>query len=259
MIRIKDLCKSFENNNVLKNLNLEINDGEIVVILGKSGSGKSVLLKHIIGLLKPNSGSVFVDEHDMGKLCGRAYFKVLKSFGMIFQGGALFDSLSVGENIAFYLVEHKLCGGKFFPKSGIKKAVKDALKSVGLEGTEDLYPSSLSGGMKKRASIARSVIYQPKYTLYDEPTTGLDPVTAMTIGNLILEQHKRLNGTTVVVSHDIYTTINIADRIALLENGIIQVIDSPKKFMSNDNQTIRSFNKIIGGNIDNIVFNDRKI
>jgi len=252
LIRIKNLYKSFNGNAVLRGLNLDIHKGELLVIAGRSGSGKSVLLKHIIGLFKPNSGEILIDDHDMTKLYGRAYYEVLKSFGIIFQGGALFDSMTVRENVGFYIHEHKMRGGKKFPLSDIDRIVEEALVSVGLEGTADLYPSSLSGGMQKRAAIARSVIYQPKYLLYDEPTTGLDPITAMTIADLILKKHRKLQGTTIVVSHDIYTMINIADKIALHEDGVIKVQGTPDEFMKQDHPSIKAFNKVIGGNIENI-------
>ena len=253
MIRIKNLQKSFNGNHVLDSLNLEIQDGELIVIVGKSGSGKSVLLKHILGLLKPNSGEILVDEHDMTKLSGSKLYKVLKSFGMIFQGGALFDSMTVGENVGFYIDQHGIRGGQKFKRSGIKEVVEEALKNVGLEGKSALFPSDLSGGMKKRAAIARTVCYEPKYICYDEPTTGLDPVTAMTIGDLIMEEHQKLKGTTIVVSHDIFTTVNIADRIALIEEGKIQEIGPPREFMKKDHPTIDMFRKVIGGDIDKVI------
>lgn len=253
MIRIRNLQKHFNGNHVLRGLNLDILEGELLVIVGRSGYGKSVLLKHIMGLFKPDSGEVFVDEHDMTKLTGRELYEVLKSFGMIFQGSALFDSMTVMDNVAFYLREHKMRGGKKFPESDIKEIVEEALKSVGLEGKGDLFPSSLSGGMKKRAAIARSIVYHPKYLLYDEPTTGLDPITSMTIADQILSKHNLLKGTTIVVSHDIYTTVNIADRIALIEDGIIEVLGTPEEFMKQDHPSVRAFNQVIGGSIKNIM------
>lgn len=246
MIHIKNLQKRFNGNQVLKGLNLEVTENELLFIVGKSGSGKSVLLKHIIGLMKPDSGHVMIDKNDMTKLTGKALFDVLLSFGMIFQSSALFDSLTVGQNVGFYLQEHGMRGGKKFNKSDIREAVEEALKSVGLQGTADLFPSSLSGGMKKRAAIARTVVYQPKYIFYDEPTTGLDPVTSMTIADLILTKHNELKGTTIVVSHDIYTAINIADQIALIEDGEIVVCGTPDEFMRTDHPTVHAFNQVIG-------------
>lgn len=246
MIRIKDVDKSFNGNHVLRGLNLEIRDGEIFVIVGRSGSGKSVLIKHCIGLLKPNNGEIFMDEDDMTTLTGPHLYERLKNVGMIFQMGALFDSMTVGDNVGFYLHEHKLRGGKKIKTSDINGLVEEALEKVGLGGTANLFPSSLSGGMKKRASLARSIIFQPKYLFYDEPTTGLDPVTAATIAKLIVAQHEELKGTTVVVSHDIVTTLYVADRIALIENGVIEIVDKPEAFMNHDHPTIDLFRKSIG-------------
>lgn len=250
LIQLKNLYKHFNGNQVLKGLNLEIKDGEIFVILGQSGSGKSVLLKHITGLMKADEGEVLVDHEDMTLLEGTKLYNKLQNMGMIFQMGALFDSLTVGENVAFYLTEHLKRGGNKIDKSAIKSLVATSLEKVGLKGTEDLYPSSLSGGMKKRASIARCVIYQPKYLLYDEPTTGLDPVTAQTIAKLIVEQQQELQGTTIVVSHDIVTTLYIADRIALIVDGMIEIAADPVTFMQHKHPTIDLFNQMIGGNLD---------
>jgi len=246
MIRVRDVKKSFSGKAVLKGLNLDIFDGEILVIVGRSGHGKSVLLKHFIGLMKPDSGEIFLDDHDMTKLKGPKLYNALLRVGMIFQMGALFDSMTVFENVAFYLREHGMRGGKKIRSSDIPELVENALKMVGLEGTSHLYPQSLSGGMKKRASVARSIVFQPSYLFYDEPTTGLDPVTAELIADLILQTHKELNGTTVVVSHDIVTTLYVADRIALIENGVIEVIATPTAFMKHNHPTINLFNKMIG-------------
>ena len=249
MIRMKNVFKSFNGNKVLRGLDLEIHDREIFVLLGKSGSGKSVILKHLIGLMKPEQGEVLIDGDDMTKLLGTDLYAKLFSIGMIFQMGALFDSMTVGENVGFYLREHGIRGGKKIASSDIKKFVSEVLEKVGLAGTEDLYPGSLSGGMRKRASIARCVVYQPKYLFYDEPTTGLDPITSQTIGKLIVEQQMELQGTTIVVSHDIVTTLGIADRIALIEEGKIIIAAPPKEFMQHNHPTIRVFNEMIGGDL----------
>lgn len=246
MIILKNVFKSFNGNKVLKGLNLEIPDGEIFVLLGKSGSGKSVVLKHLMGLMKPELGEVLIDQDDMTKLSGQQLYKKLLNIGMIFQMGALFDSMTVAENVAFYLQEHRMRGGKKIALSDMKKFVEDALEKVGLKGTENLYPGSLSGGMRKRASIARCVVYKPKYLFYDEPTTGLDPITSQTIAQLIVEQQNELKGTTVVVSHDIVTTLAIADRIALIEDGKIEIAAPPKEFMQHNHPTIKVFNEMIG-------------
>ena len=245
MIRMKNVYKSFNGNKVLRGLDLEIPDGEIFVLLGKSGSGKSVILKHLMGLMKPESGEVLIDSDDMTKLTGPDLYEKLTNVGMIFQMGALFDSMTVGQNVAFYLREHRMCGGKKIEKSDINKLVSEALEKVDLKGIEELYPASLSGGMRKRASIARSVVYKPKYLFYDEPTTGLDPITSQTIAKMIVDQQNELQGTTLVVSHDIVTTLGIADRIALIEEGKIEVVGTPTQFMKSKHPTIQYFNQMI--------------
>lgn len=252
MIHIKKLCKSFNSKKVLVDLDLEINDGEILVILGKSGSGKSVLLKHVIGLIKPDSGEVYIDEQNMTELEGPKLYEALVNVGMIFQGCALFDSMTVGENTAFHLKEHQKHAGEKIFKSDMKQIVSECLTKVGLAGTEHLYPSDLSGGMKKRAAIARCLAFKPRYTFYDEPTTGLDPVTAKTIGKLMKETHEELKGTTVIVSHDIPTTLSIADRIALIEDGRITVIAKPHEFILSNHPTIVYFRETIQFNLDEI-------
>jgi phospholipid/cholesterol/gamma-HCH transport system ATP-binding protein len=249
LIKIKNLCKTFGSKVVLDNLNLEINDNEIFVILGKSGVGKSVILKHIVGLMKPDSGSVFVDDFEMNALEGVKLYEALKNIATIYQMGALFDSMTVAENVGFYLREHLTKGGEKINKSDIKELVQDALKKVGLEGVEDLYPEEISGGMKKRVSIARGSIYKPKYICYDEPTTGLDPVTALTIAECIEKQQDELKGTTIVVSHDIPTTLKIADRIALLDNGKVEICADPFTFMNTDHPIIHQFNRTIGNDL----------
>ncbi len=249
MIIMKNVYKSFNGNQVLKGLNLEIPNGEIFVLLGKSGSGKSVILKHLMGLMKPDKGEVLIDKDDMSKLYGPKLYEKLMDVGMIFQMGALFDSMTVAQNVGFYLKEHRMRGGKKIQHSDINKFVSESLEKVGLKGTEALYPGSLSGGMRKRASIARCVVYKPKYLFYDEPTTGLDPITSQTIAKLIVEQQNELKGTTLVVSHDIVTTLAIADRIALIEDGRIEIIASPREFMKHKHPTISVFNEMIGGDL----------
>lgn len=246
MIEIKNLNKSFGSKKVLDDLNLEIRDGEILFIVGKSGSGKSVLLKHVTGLMKPDSGEVLFNGVDMTKLQGQPLLEQLKNIGMIFQLGALFDSMSVGENVTFYPKNHGTIGDKKIPSSEIRELGEKVLERVGLKDTYDLQPSELSGGMKKRASVARGVIYKPQCLLYDEPTTGLDPITAQTIAELICDEQEELKGTTVVVSHDIITTLYCADRIALIENGRIEICEKPLKFMQYDHDTIKQFNRMIG-------------
>lgn len=248
MIRIEKLDKSFNGREVLKKLDLTIEQNQTLVIVGKSGSGKSVLLKHMIGLLKPNAGSIFINDIDITRLEDKDLYSALKEVGMVFQGGALFDSLTIFDNVAFYFNEHKYDNeGKKYNKNEIKQKVKEILTKVGLEGTENYLPSELSGGMRKRAALARHIVYKPNYIFYDEPTTGLDPVTSKQISELILEMQKDLvNATSVVVTHDIPSALMIADKMALIENGIIEVMKEPLEFMMTDHPTINYFNKIIG-------------
>ena len=180
MIEIINLSKSFNGHPVLKNLNLTIQAGETLVIIGRSGGGKSVLLKHIIGLMKPDSGQVLVDGADMTKLRGKELSRIRLKFGMLFQGAALFDSMTVGENVAFTLQEHDHTDHAF-----IAKRVRECLDMVGLKGIEDMKPADLSGGMRKRVGLARAVVRNPEIILYDEPTTGVDPIMGDAINDLI--------------------------------------------------------------------------
>lgn len=249
MITIKNVFKAFGNNKVLDDLNLEIKDNEIFVILGKSGMGKSVILKHIVGLMKPDSGDIYIDDNHMNTLSGTKLYDALKNVATIYQMGALFDSMTVEENVGFYLREHLTKGGEKIKKSDIRELVVDALQKVGLEGIENLFPSDISGGMRKRVSIARGAIYKPKYICYDEPTTGLDPVTALAIGDCIEQQQNELKGTTIIVSHDIPTTLRIADRIALLDNGRVEICTDPLTFMQTKHPIIDEFNHAIGGDL----------
>jgi phospholipid/cholesterol/gamma-HCH transport system ATP-binding protein len=220
MIRIRNLWKRFGKNDVLKGLNLDVNQGEILVILGRSGVGKSVLLRHIIGIEKPDRGTIEVDVKE-------------KDMGMLFQGSALFDSMTIGENTAFFLNQHEK-----FSKQVVEQKVKEALAMVGLEGTENKMPSDLSGGMRKRAGLARLLVYRPKILLYDEPTTGLDPITAQQINELIVKTQEELKGTSIVVTHDIDSALFIADRLALHQDGQIAHIAEPETFLQIDNPII---------------------
>lgn len=196
--------------------------------------------------MKPDSGEVLIDGTDMTKLEGTALIERLYNIGMIFQGGALFDSMSVGQNVTFYLENHAKVAGEKIKRSEIRELGEMALEQVGLKGTYDFQISDLSGGMKKRASIARGIVYKPAYLFYDEPTTGLDPITGKKIAELIVTLHQRGGKTTIVVSHDIVTTLYCADRIALIEDATIKIIDSPMKFMKYENDSIKEFNRMIG-------------
>jgi phospholipid/cholesterol/gamma-HCH transport system ATP-binding protein len=236
MIEIINLCKTFNGRQVLDNLNLTINTGETIVIIGRSGCGKSVLLKHIIGLLKPDFGQVIIDGADITKLHGKELSDFRMQFGMLFQGAALFDSLTVKENVAFSLIEHR------HDDSGtIGKRVAECLSLVGLKGIEDHKPSELSGGMKKRVGLARAICIKPKIILYDEPTTGLDPIMADAINDLIKDLHDKLKVTSVAVTHDMVSAYKIATRIAMLYQGKIIEIGTPDEIKNTNNPIVRQF------------------
>lgn len=240
MIEITGLRKRFGEKEVLKGVNLTIKDGEDIAILGKSGEGKSVFLKHVIGLLKPDEGSIKVDGIDITKLTKRDLYKIRRNFSYVFQGAALFDSLTVFENIALPLRE------RGFSENEIKNRVEEALSLVDLEGIEHLYPAELSGGMKKRVGLARAIVSKPKYLLYDEPTTGLDVLTAWKINKLIKKINK-LEGTTgILVTHDIRGAIYTSDKIALLSNGVIVEIIESNRYKEAKTQKLKEF-LIAGG------------
>lgn len=240
MIRIKNLWKKYGDLDVLKGLDLEVRQGEILVILGRSGVGKSVLLKHILGIEKPNQGSIEVNGVMISELRRNDLYQAVKNMGMLFQGSALFDSMTIGENTAFYLQQHgDPETGRPFAPSVIKQKVQEALSMVGLEGVEKKMPSDLSGGMRKRAGLARLLVYRPSILLYDEPTTGLDPITAEQINELVVKTQKELKGTSIVVTHDIRSALFIADRLALHQDGKIVHVAEPKEFMEIDNPVIQ--------------------
>ena len=239
MIRIRNLWKRYGKNQVLKGLNLDVHKGETLVILGRSGVGKSVLLKHIIGLEKPDKGSIEIDGVEITQLKKHEIYQAVRNMGMLFQGSALFDSMSVEENTAFYLKQHgdPVTGKKLSPEA-VKAKVEKALAMVGLEGTEQEMPPSLSGGMRKRAALARLIVYRPLILLYDEPTTGLDPITAEQINELIVKTQTELKGTSIVVTHDINSALFVADRLALHQDGQIVHVADPKSFMQKSHPII---------------------
>ena len=216
MIKIVNLHKSFGENNVLSGVNLEIKDRETLTIIGGSGCGKSVLIKHLVGLLKPDSGNIFVDDTEITGLNENSLSEIQKNFGFLFQGAALFDSLTVGDNVAFGL--RNLTE---LPEEIISQKVKKCLSMIGLEGIENMKPSELSGGMKKRVALARAIATDPKYIFYDEPTTGIDPIMADVINDLIIRLQKSLDITSVVVTHDMTSAYKISNRIAMLYDGKI--------------------------------------
>ncbi len=242
MILANNIHKHFGPKKVLQGLNLEVEKGETVVILGRSGVGKSVLLKQIIGLDKPDKGYIEVDGVRISDLHGRDLYHATRHMGMLFQGSALFDSMSVGENTAFYLHQHgDPETGKALPKEEVKERVHLALEMVGLEGTAHLPPSSLSGGMRKRAALARLIVYRPQVLLYDEPTSGLDPVTSAQIDQLILQTQEELKATSLLVTHDMRSALEVGDRLALHHDGQIVFIAEKRKFIKSDHPVIRSF------------------
>jgi len=247
MIEVVDLHKRFGPLEVMKGLNLKIETGETLVVVGKSGVGKSVLLKHMLGLTQPDSGYVMVDDINVTKLKGSQLYSSIKHMGMLFQGAALFDSMNIEENTAFHLVQHgNPETGKKYSRAEIKDRVAAALEMVGLEGTQDKMPSDLSGGMRKRAGLARLIVYHPEYLLYDEPTTGLDPVTSMQINELIVKTQRELKATSIVVTHDIVSALMVGDRLALVENGKIVHLDVPEVFIEINHPTIKALREIVG-------------
>ena len=236
MIRLVNLNKSFKSQQVLRDLNLTISSGQTTVIIGQSGGGKSVLLKHIMGLIRPDSGEVWIDREELNRLKERELYRVRKRFGMLFQEGALFDSMSVGENVAFPLREHKKMS-----HHEIEKVVAEKLALVGLSNIEEKMPSELSGGMRKRVALARAIALDPDILLFDEPTTGLDPIMTASIDRLITETQKRFQLTCVVISHDIQSVFRIAHHIAMLYEGKIIEEGTPEVFRQSSNKIVQDF------------------
>ena len=236
MIEIEDLHKTFGGNYVLRGVNLKIEKGETMVIIGRSGCGKSVLLKHIIGLLKPDKGKIIIDGEDITEFKNEKLYKLRQRFGMLFQASALFDSMTVEENVALGLREHKI-----LPEEEIKEKVKEKLSLVGLPGAENLKPAELSGGMKKRVGLARALAMEPDFVLYDEPTTGLDPIMADAINELIVELSDKLSVTSVAVTHDIVSAYKIADKIAMLYEGKIIFEGTPEQTKNTADSIVQQF------------------
>jgi phospholipid/cholesterol/gamma-HCH transport system ATP-binding protein len=236
MISLRGLSKRFGTNQVLDGLDLEVERGETMVVIGGSGTGKSVLLKHIIGLLRPDAGEVVVDGVPVSRLKGWELKEFRKEFGMLFQGSALFDSLRVLDNVAFGLREHQR-----LKEAEIRERVREKLALVGLHGVEHLWPSELSGGMKKRVALARALAMEPKILLYDEPTTGLDPIRADSINDLIVELRDRLKVTGVAITHDMTSAYKIADRIAMLYKGRIIAVGTPQEMRDSADPVVHQF------------------
>jgi phospholipid/cholesterol/gamma-HCH transport system ATP-binding protein len=237
MIEIKNLHKSFGGNKVLQGINLDIDTGETLVIIGRSGCGKSVLIKHIVGLLYPDKGFVKVEGRKVDELTMKELYNLRRKFGFLFQASALFDSMTVEENIFLPLVE----SGRRFSQSELDKKVAEKLEMVGMSGVQKLKPAELSGGMKKRVGLARALITDPDYIFYDEPTTGLDPIMSDSIDDLIKELTEKLNSTSVVVTHDMYSVKNIADRVAMMHEGKIYFTGTPSELLSSKDPVIKEF------------------
>ncbi len=235
-IRVVNLHKSFAENQVLRGVHLEVQEGESMVVIGGSGSGKTVLIKCIIGLIQPNEGEIYVDGLEITSLNEQKMNEVRKKFGMLFQGGALFDSLRVWENVGFGLRQQtRLKEGE------IKKIASEKLRLVGLKDIEDLMPAELSGGMKKRVSLARAIAMEPEILLYDEPTTGIDPIMADAINGLIIQMREKLNVTSVAITHDMKSAYKIADRIAMLYQGKIIGVGTPEEIKGSPNLIVQQF------------------
>jgi phospholipid/cholesterol/gamma-HCH transport system ATP-binding protein len=236
VIKIRGLKKRLGGKQVLDGVDLDVENGETIVIMGRSGTGKSVLLKHVIGLMSPDAGSIEVDGVDIVGLSERGQNEIRKRFGLLFQGAALFDSMTVGENVGLALVEHHR-----LPKPEVRRRVAERLEWVGLKGVEAMKPASLSGGMRKRVGLARAIAMDPQYILYDEPTTGLDPILADAISELIRSLQRRLGVTSIVVTHDMASAFKVADRMAMLDGGRIVFSGTPDETRRTDDPLVHQF------------------
>lgn len=236
MIEIRNLHKTFGEKRVLRGVNLTIRNGESITIIGQSGCGKSVLLKHLVGLLEPDAGEVLIDGDCITGAKRRELYEIRKKFGVLFQGAALFDSMTVEENVGLALRSHTK-----MTDEQIAARVAECLHLVSMDGTEKLKPAELSGGMKKRVGLARAIAMQPSYILYDEPTTGLDPITADSINDLIIHLNHELNVTTVVVTHDMVSAYKISDRIVMLHKGEIIFSGTPQETQTTDIEIVHRF------------------
>jgi phospholipid/cholesterol/gamma-HCH transport system ATP-binding protein len=236
MIGVRGLHKSFNGNQVLRGLDLHVEKGETMVVIGRSGCGKSVLLKHIIGIMKPDEGSITVAGQEVTSMDKRALNELRKMFGMLFQSAALFDSLTVAENVAFGLRRFtNMTDGEIADK------VAQKLELVGLRGIEPLHPAELSGGMKKRVGLARALAMDPQIVLYDEPTTGVDPILASSINELVRDLNTRLGVTSIVVTHDMVSANKVGDRIAMLYQGVIRCVGTPEEIQKSDDAVVQQF------------------
>jgi phospholipid/cholesterol/gamma-HCH transport system ATP-binding protein len=235
-IVLKDIHKAFGPNRVLRGFSFEVGDGETLAIVGQSGSGKSVALKHVVGLLKPDRGEVWVDGENLSAMSQEELYEVRRNVGYVFQFAALFDSLSLEENVGLGL--RRIRG---MTDTAIRARVQECLKLVELEGYQDRYPAQLSGGQRKRAGLARAIATQPDYLLYDEPTTGLDPVTTTVIDRLIIRTREELNVTSVVITHDMGSAYRVADRIGMLYEGVIRFTGTPEEIQACPDPVVKGF------------------
>lgn len=238
MIEIKNLKKRFGKKEVLKGVNLKIDKGKTTAVIGTSGCGKSVLLKHIIGLLKPDDGEILIEGEDITKMDEKQIYKIRGKFGFLFQSAALFDSMTVGANVGLGLVENTDT-----PEEEIKRIIAEKLELVNLKDTEKLMPSELSGGMRKRVGLARALACNPRFILYDEPTTGLDPVTSEAIDQLIgsIASNEKLQVTSVVVTHDIFSVYEVADHVAMMHEGVVHFEGTPIELKNTKDPIVREF------------------
>ncbi len=239
MIEIKNLHKNFENNSVLQGVDLQINQGETLAIIGPSGCGKSVLLKHIVGLLKPDKGCICIEGKNINDLNETELYEVRKLFGFLFQGAALFDSMTLEENIWLPLIENDYN----LSQSKIDKIVSEKLELVGLPGLQKKKPAELSGGMKKRVGLARALVTNPQYILYDEPTTGLDPIMSDSIDELMVDLNKKIKVTSIVVTHDMFSVKNVADKVSMMHDGKIYFSGTYDEILNSDDSVIQNFVK----------------
>jgi len=236
VIEIRNLQKSFNGKSVLRGVDLDIQKGESQIIIGRSGCGKSVLLKHIIGLVKPEAGQIFIDGEEVTSSSTRDLYRMRRKFGMLFQGAALFDSMTVEENVALGVREHRM-----FDEAEISRRVAEKLELVGLPNTQPMKPAELSGGMKKRVGLARALMMDPEFVLYDEPTTGLDPITSDAINDLIIECNKQLGVTSIVVTHDMTSAYKVGNRFAMLHDGQVIFTGTTDEVRNTNHPVVRQF------------------
>ena len=240
MIRLANVCKVYDGKYALRDINLNIKKGETLAVIGGSGSGKSTLLQLLVGLIRPDSGEIYIGGQETTKLTEKELDKVRLNMGMVFQYSALFDSMTVGENVAFGLREHK-----HLPETEIQRIIREKLDLVGLPGVENKLPGELSGGMKKRVGLARAIAIEPEIIFYDEPSSGLDPITTTKIDELIVDMQHKLGVTSVVVTHDMASACRIADRIAMVYEGELIAVDTVKKFQELQDERVQAFFKTL--------------